>query len=94
MKFVLKRGGEGSGGVSDWLHTSIYFFKHPATPFKIISIFAPKMDEKKIYSDFIKGGRGAVSPFYEVISQKIFFSSELMASLRCRVIFLFFKTTQ
>ena len=28
---------------------------------------------KKINRDFIKGGRGGGSPFYEVVSQKIFF---------------------
>ena len=56
-------------------NTSILFFqthfKHPATPLKSI-FFAQKVDEKKINRDFIKGGRGG-SPFYEVISQKIFF---------------------
>ena len=31
------------------------------------------MDGKKINRDFIKGGRGGGPPFYEVISQKIFF---------------------
>ena len=31
------------------------------------------MDGKKINRDFIKGGRGGGSPFYEVVSQKIFF---------------------
>ena len=46
--------------------------KRPSTPFKIIYFFRSKNGRKK-NRDFIKGGRGwGVSPFYEVISQKIF----------------------
>ena len=64
--------------------------KHPSTPFKQHSksslFFAQKVDGKKINRDFIKGGRGGGSPFYEVISQKIFFFSQLMASLRLPLI--------
>ena len=51
--------------------------KHPSTPFKQpskSSFFSiKKWSEKKINRDFIKGGRGGGSPFYEVVSQKIFF---------------------
>merc|ERR1712083_443690 len=51
--------------------------KHPSTPFKQpskSSFFSfKKWSGKKINRDFIKGGRGGGSPFYEVISQKIFF---------------------
>ena len=58
--------------------------KHPSTPFKQPSkssfFFDQKMVGKKINRDFIKGGRGGGSPFYEVISQKIFFS-RMTASL-------------
>ena len=43
-----------------------------STLFKIISWFCSKNGWKKINRDFIKGGRGGGSPFYEVISQKIF----------------------
>ena len=50
--------------------------KHPSTlqtTFKIIYFFRSKNGRKKINRDFIKGGRGGGPPFYEVISQKIFF---------------------
>merc|ERR1712020_474022 len=51
--------------------------KHPSTPFKQpskSSFFSfKKWSGKKINRDFIKGGRGGGSPFYEVVSQKIFF---------------------
>ena len=43
------------------------------TTFKIIFFFDQKMVGKKINRDFIKGGQGGGSPFYEVVSQKIFF---------------------
>ena len=66
-----------------------------STPFKQpskSSLFSLKKWTKKINRDFIKGGRG--SPFYEMISQKIFFS-RMMASLVCDLSFtsmlIFFK---
>ena len=64
MIFFINGGGGGSEG----FHTSFFFFQ---TPFRIIFFSAEKFDEKNINRDFIKEGRG-VSPFYGVISQKIF----------------------
>ena len=53
-----------------------FFLFFTSTPFRQPSkssiFFAQEMDGKKINRDFIKGGRGG-SPFYEVVSQKIFF---------------------
>ena len=69
-------------------HHKFMVMKHPSstlktpintlqTTFKIISLFSLKKLTKKINRDFIKGGWGGGSPFYEVISQKnLFFTND------------------